>query len=423
MKNVVRGTIAAFALAAAGVGMAQGAMAQGTMAPPKEITIGDLYSSTGPFASISMPVYDGLKLWVDETNAAGGAYVKAYDRKIPLKVVSYDDQSNTATAAALTNQLITQDKVDVLVADSGSVLASVSVPVAREHKMFLIDPTGTGAPLFSKDNPYVALVADPASVIWPKFLADFLTDEAAKAGLTRVAILYATNDFTGTQASALKGFVEASHSPAKIVFYKGVPTSTSDYTVLINTIAATHPDMVIELGYVGNDIAFFRNLQDSGLKFRGVFAVYPGSEPEVLVKNVGVAGLAGAFTYSPSNFMHYKPTVGMDIDAFRAAWDKAYPGGKVAFGLNSDAGYVTGLAIGQMLANAPDLTQLGLRKGLYAASGKMTTLAGPFALNEMGEQTGELMPIGQLSAAGSTVKLTVVYPPEDSDGKAVFGPK
>jgi hypothetical protein len=77
-----------------------------------------------------------------------------------------------------------------------------------------------------------------------------------------------------------------------------------------------------------------------------------------------------------------------------------------------------------MLANAPDLSQLGLRKGLYAAAGKFTTLAGPFALNEMGEQAGELMPIGQISANGpKAVKLTVVYPPEVTDGKAVFGPK
>jgi branched-chain amino acid transport system substrate-binding protein len=421
MKPAVIGGIAALTFGVGIMGTATGAMAQ---TPPKEIVIGDLYASTGPYASISMPVYDGFKLWIAETNAAGGAYVKAYDRKIPLRIVSYDDQSNTATAATLTNQLITQDKVDVLVADSGSVLTSVSVPVAREHKMFLIDPTGTGAPLFSEDNPYVALVADPASVIWPKYLADFLTDEAVKEGLARVAILYATNDFTGTQANALKGFVEASHSPVKIVFFKGVPTATSDYTVAINTIAATHPDMVLELGYVGNDIAFLRNLQDSGLKFRGVFAVYPGSEPEVLVKNVGVAGLAGIFTYSPSNFMHYKPTAGMDVNQYHALWDKTYPGGKVAFGLNADAGYVTGLAIGQMLANAPDLTQLGLRKGLFAASGKMTTLAGPFSLNPLGEQTGELMPIGQLSANGpNAVKLTVVYPPADADGKAVFGSK
>ena len=88
-------------------------------AAPAEIRIGSLYASSGPYAGISIPVYAALKLWVDQTNAAGGAYVKAFDKKIPLKLISYDDQSSTATAATLYNQLITQDKVDMLVADFG----------------------------------------------------------------------------------------------------------------------------------------------------------------------------------------------------------------------------------------------------------------------------------------------------------------
>ncbi len=88
---------------------------------PAEIKIGTLYASSGRFASISMPVYSSLKFWVEQKNAEGGVYVKAFDKKIPIKLVSYDDQSNTATASTLYNQLITQDKVDLLVADSGSV--------------------------------------------------------------------------------------------------------------------------------------------------------------------------------------------------------------------------------------------------------------------------------------------------------------
>ena len=32
---------------------------------PAEIKLGTLYASSGRFASISMPVHDGLKLWID----------------------------------------------------------------------------------------------------------------------------------------------------------------------------------------------------------------------------------------------------------------------------------------------------------------------------------------------------------------------
>src|SRR5271166_3095581 len=149
---------------------------------PSEIKIGTLYASSGRYASISMPVYSALKLWADQKNAEGGVYVKAFNKKIPLKLIAYDDQSNTATAATLYNQLITQDKVDILIADSGSVLTSVAVPIAHEHKQFLFNPTGTGAAFFSKDNPYIALLADPVSSIWPKYIVDFLAADAVPAG-------------------------------------------------------------------------------------------------------------------------------------------------------------------------------------------------------------------------------------------------
>ena len=39
---------------------------------PTEIRIGTLYASSGRYASISMPVHYGLKLWIDQKNAEGG---------------------------------------------------------------------------------------------------------------------------------------------------------------------------------------------------------------------------------------------------------------------------------------------------------------------------------------------------------------
>ena len=175
---------------------------------PAEIKIGTLYASSGRYASISMPVHNGLKLWIEQKNAEGGVYVKAYDKKIPIKLVAYDDQSNTATASSLYNQLITQDKVDILVADSGSVLTAPAVAIARDHKMFLFDQTGTGASFFSKDNPYIALMSDPVSTVWPKPIADFLIHDGPALGIKKVAILYSTNEFTGTQATAVRKFIK-----------------------------------------------------------------------------------------------------------------------------------------------------------------------------------------------------------------------
>lgn len=389
---------------------------------PAQITIGHLHASSGPFAAISMPVYYGIKLWVDQVNADGGAFVKVYNKKIPIKLISYDDQSNPATAATLINQLITQDHVNMLVSDSGSVLTAVAVPIAKEHKTFLFDPTGTGAPFFTKDNPYIALLADPASTIWPKYAADYLNTEGAAAGLKTVAILYATNDFTGTQATAFRKFITDA-GKLQIVYDQGVPTSTSNYTVLINNITAKNPDAVLELGYPGNDIAFFRNLEDSGQKFKFVFAVYPGAEPEELLKNVGIEGLKDAFTYVTGAQYPYKVTVGMDLPQYKSAWERTYghtPG--AAFGLNAIAGYTVGIVLQETLKNTESMDQMAIHNAVFGLSGKLTTLAGPFKLDDTGAQVGEITPLGQVEPDDKNgMKLVVVYPPDLATGKAVLG--
>jgi branched-chain amino acid transport system substrate-binding protein len=387
---------------------------------PAEIKIGTLYASSGRFASISMPVYSAFKMWVDQKNGEGGVYVKAFDKKIPIKLISYDDQSNTATASTLYNQLITQDKVDILVADSGSVLTAPAVAIARDHKMFLFDQTGTGASFFSKDNPYIALMADPVSTVWPKPVADFLTQDGPGLGIKKIALLYATNEFTGTQANAVRKFIKDSGAPVEIVYDQGVPTETTNYTVIINNIRAKQPDAVIHLGYAPNDIAFLRNVQEVGVKFKWLFCIYAGLETELLEKNVGHKGLEHVFTYVPPSELDYPVELGMKMADFRAAWEKKFPDGKLEFGFNAVAGYTTALVIEKTLSVATSLDQMDLRKATFSLSGKLKTLDGTFALDETGGQIGELTPLGQLELAGDKLKFIAVYPHEVATGKPIY---
>jgi branched-chain amino acid transport system substrate-binding protein len=388
---------------------------------PAEITLGTLYASSGRYASISMPVHYGLKLWLEQKNAEGGVYVKAFDKKIPLKLVAYDDQSNTATAATLYNQLITQDKVDILIADSGSVLTSVAVPIARDQKKLLIDQTGTGANFFTPDNPYIVLISDPVSSIWPKPLADFITHDGPGLGIKRVAILYATNDFTGTQANAVRKFIKEANAGVDIVYDQGVPTETSNYTVLLNNIRAANPDAVIQLGYAPNDIAFLRNMQDSGTKFKFLFCIYPGLETELLEKNVGSKGLNYVYTYVPSSEISYQTNFGMSLNDYREAWHKKYSDTNVEFGFNSVAGYTTGLVLEKALSVAASLDQLEMRKAIFSLSGNLKTLDGTFELDSTGAQIGEITPLGQLTAdEHGHLKFVTVWPHDVATGKPVY---
>jgi len=387
---------------------------------PAEIRLGTLYASSGRYASISMPVHYGLKLWVDQKNAEGGVFVKPYGKKIPLKLIAYDDQSNTATAATLYNQLITQDKVDILIADSGSVLTSVAVPIARDHKMLLIDQTGTGANFFTPDNPYIVLIADPVSSVWPKPLADWTVQQGPNLGIKRIAMLYSTNNFTGGMATAYRKMVAESGSGQQFVYDNGIPTETSSYTVLLNNIRASNPDAVIHFGYAPNDIAFLRAVQDSGVKFKMLFANYPGLETELLEKNVGDKGMEYVFSFVTSSAISYEVNFGMTLAQFRDAWHKKYANSHVEFGFNSVAGYTTGLVLEKALSVTASMDQLELRKAIFAQSGKLKTVDGTFELGPNGEQIGELTPVGQFVPEGGHLKFVTVWPPEFANGKPVY---
>lgn len=408
---IVRTVIAKAAVAVAAALLATAGTAAAAE-PPSSITIGTLYATSGPFAFSSQAQYHGLQYWAAQVNKDGGVLVKAFNKKIPVKIVAYDDQSSTATATTLYNQLITQDKVDLLVADFGSVLTSVAVPLAAEHHMLLIDPTGSSATFFTKKTDYLADVSIPASSVWPIPLGEFLLHK----GIKKIAILYDANDFDASQAETLKSVL--AKGGVTPVYFDSVPTTESNYFVLLHTIAARQPDAVIELGYPDNDIAFLRALANSGLHFNMTFTIFPGQLMALLTKNVGAKTLAYTYTYPTPPLVKYPDvTYGPNTDQFVAAYTAAT---HAAPNFLNTAGYNTGLIMQAMLGAAPEFTQLSFHAALMEMSGKTTTLLGKFEIDANGAQLGELLPVAQLVPENDGNKIVVIYPPDKATGKPVY---
>ena len=297
----------------------------------------------GAIASISMPVYSALKLWADQKNADGGVYVKAFDKKIPVKLVAYDDQSNTATASTLYNQLITQDKVDLLVADSGSVLTAPAVAIARDHKMFLFDQTGTGASFFSKDNPYIALMADPVSTIWPKPVADFVITgrPGARNQEGRNSLFdQRIHRNAGQRLPQIRQGVRRADRDR-------LRSGRSDRDHQLHRHHQQHQQHPARCGdpfrlRAERHRVPAQRRRMSASSSRCCSAIYAGLETELLEKNVGDKGLEHVFTYVPPSELDYPVNFGMNMKDYKAAWDKKYPDGKIEFGFNAVAGYTTG---------------------------------------------------------------------------------
>ncbi len=80
---------------------------------PKEIRIGDTFSGSGPMAAFGFQKF-GTEAAVEDINKLGGIYLKKYGKKLPVKWILRDTQSDMTKVAALTEDLILNEKVHVL---------------------------------------------------------------------------------------------------------------------------------------------------------------------------------------------------------------------------------------------------------------------------------------------------------------------
>ena len=406
------GLAALSALLTIGLAACGAASTTASSGAPKDIVIGTLYSGSGSFANSSLPEFQGLKFWISQENAGGGVYVKAFNKKIPIKLVALNDQSSTTTATTEYEQLVTQDNINIFVPDFGSVLTLPAVTIAQEHHMLLFDQTATGSPLFTPGNQYIVLCDLPLSAIWPDPLGHFILAQH----ISRVAILYGANDFDATQAATVKSVL--AQGGVTPVYYQAVPTATTSYGTLLHDIAATNPQAVIELGYASNDIPFLQAVQQGGYHFGMVVTAFPGQQYTLIENAVGKAALSYTYTYGVPPYIKFnKVSEGLGTNAFISQFGH----GSIAnVSFENVAGYNTGLIIQAALGHATKFTQLGMRSALFALSGHFTTLDGAFKLNSEGGQVGELLPLAQFFPAGTGNAIKIVYPPASADHAPVY---
>lgn len=402
--SVMAASAVAAAIAVMGAGISKSPAAKVANTSSNVITIGTLYASSGQFATASMPEYQGLEFWAHHVNATGGLYVKATGKKEKVKIIAYNDQSSVTTATALYSRLITQDHVNMLVGDFGSVLTSVAVPLAAEHHVVLWDQSGSGTTFFTQKptDHYIVLTSIQSSQFWPDSLSAFIKHNHLK----RIAIVYDENDFTGAQNTTLVN--NLTKAGIKPLLDSPVPTTTSTYSTILASMEASKPQMLVELGYNTNDIAFFQALQADTTNKAKVFTIFPGQQEVMFQKALGAKTLAGTYTYlAPPLVNVSNVNYGMTLPQFKTAFSHFSGTPIPQINFEDILGYNTGLVMQKDLSVSPSLSQNALRAAANTFSGKITTIEGTFKINPVtGAQQGLPFPIGQFNLKNGHLTVT-----------------
>lgn len=110
-------------------------------AAPTEILIGAPISMTGPLAADGLDEKWAYEQAVADVNAKGGIFIKAAGKKLPVKLVVADDQSDSAKVTDAMERLIKIDKIDLLLSTHGGDLNMAGALAAEKYKKFYLITT------------------------------------------------------------------------------------------------------------------------------------------------------------------------------------------------------------------------------------------------------------------------------------------
>jgi branched-chain amino acid transport system substrate-binding protein len=240
-------------------------------AAAQTIKVGEL-NSYKVFPAFLEPYRKGMELATDEVNAAGGVL----GRK--LEIVVRDDNGNPGDAVRVAEELISREKVALLMGTFASNVGLAVADLANQRKMlFIASEPLTDKIVWENGNPHTFRLR--ASTYMQTAM---LVPEAAKLGKKRWAIVYPNYEY-GQAATATFKRQMTDRAGGDLEFVEqAVPLGKIEPGPVVQALIDAKPDAIFS-SLFGPDLArFVREGQLRGLfKDRPVFNLL-GGEPEYL---------------------------------------------------------------------------------------------------------------------------------------------
>ncbi len=124
-------------------------------AGPAEIVLGAALPLTGGQAREGGFFKKAYEMAIKEVNAGGGVMVKEYGRKIPVKLIIYDDKSDNTTSVSMYEKLVNEDKVNALLGGYGTPLIQAHTVVPGKYEIPYINGGGATGAIYARDNKWI----------------------------------------------------------------------------------------------------------------------------------------------------------------------------------------------------------------------------------------------------------------------------
>jgi branched-chain amino acid transport system substrate-binding protein len=245
------------AAAMSAIALASGA----SVAQDNTFKIGLILPMTGPFASTGKQIEAAVRLYM----AQNGSSVAGKKVEIILK----DDTSAPDVTKRIAQELVNNDKVNVLAGFGLTPLAFATAPVATQSKTPMVVMAAATSSI-TEASPYIVRTSFTAAQV-----VTALADWAAKNNIKRVVSL--VTDF-GPGADSEKFFSERFVFNGGVVVDKlRVPLRNPDFAPFLQKVRDAKPDAMFAFVPSGAGSALMKQFAERGLDKAGIRVIAEGS--------------------------------------------------------------------------------------------------------------------------------------------------
>ena len=224
------------------------------------IKIGATAPITGGLANIYSIQGKLWEAWEKAQNDAGGIYVKSLNRKLPIKIVYYDDRSDPKLSVRFYEKLIAEDKVDFLMGPPGSPIAFAASTVAERYKFPMIHGAASDPQIYARGFKYIQGVLGPATD-WSQ-----LTFEMMGQGKKIKTVALLVEDALYAKGVAIGVRNLAKKAGMNVIFDQTIPSDNQDFTAVIAQLKQAKPDLVYVATFPPFYIRFAKQADELGLQ-------------------------------------------------------------------------------------------------------------------------------------------------------------
>ncbi|MDB6132309.1 MAG: ethanolamine utilization protein EutJ [Verrucomicrobiales bacterium] len=201
-----------------------------------EIVIGEVASLTGGTAAWGKAQNDGVKMAVEEINAAGGLLGKK------VKLLTEDDQSKNGEAGTVTKKLVSREKVVGMLGEISSSKSLEMAPICQKEGVPMISPGSTNTKVTEVgDFIFRVCFIDP-------FQGTVMAKFALSKGWKNMAVL---TDVKEDYSVGLSQFFKEYYSKndGKVAVEQSFSKGDKDFKSQLTAIKAANVDAIFLPGY------------------------------------------------------------------------------------------------------------------------------------------------------------------------------